>query len=164
MRVFEQASRLLDEACQAKLAPNQELLRQAVVQYRVCLAYEPADASTDGLFAEARRNLVVSQGLLEQAQRSLPTAKSAEPAPVPAVPAATCAGAPVPAETETRRPHPNGAAGPLRRARGDRRGAAFAKPLPGTAPEEGAADRLISVGPDGVRFQPVHSQKEVGGK
>jgi hypothetical protein len=92
---LRRANRFLDRARQARPGSSAELLTQAVVQYRVCLAYEPAAPAAGRLFEDARQNLEVSRLLLEQ--RAHPTPAR----PVGAVFAGTTVSALSPSQPET---------------------------------------------------------------
>lgn len=86
---FQRANQLLSQARQTHSTKQPELLTQAVIQYRVCLAYEPGAPSAGQLFADARQNLEASRLLLEQSAFAAPTrpttqvARAAPPPPAP---------------------------------------------------------------------------------
>jgi hypothetical protein len=64
----DRGDRLLVKAKMAGVASQVELLTQAAVQFRVCLAYEGATPEAGTLFADARQGLERSTVLLAQAR------------------------------------------------------------------------------------------------
>jgi len=153
---YERASRLVSQVRTGK-GSHQELLRQAVVQYRVCLAYEAGTADAGRLFDEARQNLEVSRLLFVQGQAPAPpihptggtTVYVKPPPPVQPTPIARGESKPQPLPSQT--------TATLRDAEGESNFAAAGKPIPESRPTEAEARpvKTTAVGPDGVTFEPV---------
>ncbi len=156
---FEQASRLQERASQASPGKSQELLRQAIVQYRLCLAYESRGTQAGRLFDEARQNLEASRGLLDQGPRPLPEPVK-EPPPVRAAPVSVQPAPLLPGEAK---PEPSleqrRLAGASRPAGQAESAVASAKPVKKPRTGEGSPGKRFSVGPDGVPFVPVEPER-----
>jgi len=149
---FEQATRLLNQARQASPGKERDLLRQAVVQYRVCLAYESATTAPARLFDEARHNLEATRLLLEQSQQPLQEASRGRQPPEsrlqPKTPGADAPGSPPAApEPAVSKPRPQPAerrwVAAARQAGLADQGAASAKPGPGLDAGESDTGKLI---------------------
>jgi len=161
------AGRFLTQA-RASTSQEKELLQQAVVQYRVCLAYEAVTTEAGRMFDEARQNLEACRLLLVQDHRpviarTIPVTPASEPrviAPGPINPGSP--DQPEPVVRGEKKPHPL----PTERIATFRNGegetlvpklpfgnVAAAKPL--RTEEKDFPVKAAAVGPDGVTFEPV---------
>jgi hypothetical protein len=163
----ERAGRFLTQA-RASSSQQKELLQQAMIQYRVCLAYEAGTTDAGRLFEDARHNLEASRLLLAQHQGPAQT-RTARVTPVsePGIlaPGANAPASPVqpkPIARAEMKPHPlpTERIATIRNGEGETqvpklpfRNAAAAKPLP--TEEKVFPVKATAVGPDGVTFEPV---------
>ena len=152
---FERTSRLLTQA-RAGNGQEKELLQQAVIEYRVCLAYEAGTAGIS-LFDDARRNLAASRLLLVQHDRHPVADQPKETRMVRATPPP----APVqhsPIKRAKAKPEPSSRqiTATSREPEAESRFAASGKPLAREAPADQRPEPTRPVvGPDGVTYEQV---------
>jgi len=159
------AGRFLTQA-QARTSQEKELLQQAVVQYRICLAYEAVTTEAGRFFDDARHNLEASRLPLFQhdrpaTARTIPATPASEPrmfaktprSPVKPEPIARGEKKPNPLPTERTATFRNGEGETLDPNKLPFGNAAAVKPL--RTEEKVLPVKAAAVGPDGVTFEPV---------
>jgi hypothetical protein len=150
----ERASRLFSKARTGK-GKEKELLQQAIIQYRICLAYENATPDDGRLFEDARHNLEASRLLLVQHNLPPTPTRRGEATTVlvtgsPPVELAT----PITRSESKSPPSPAEKTAMAREPEAESKLAAMAKPLTGSA----EPDKSTAVGPDGITFDPVENK------
>ncbi len=158
---FERASRLLTQA-RAGNGQEKELLQQAAIEYRVCLAYETGTTAGTGLFDDARRNLAASRLLLVQHDRPPVAEQPRQTGVVRATPAPV---QPSPIERAKAKPEPSSRqiTARSREPEAESHFAASGKPLAQQAPAEQRPEPTRPVvGPDGVTYEQVDRSQGTG--